>query len=67
MTQAKELRLQSDEQLKTRHAQLRREIFLMKNQHVLRKEEKLQFNEMAKKRKEIARILTILSQRKRAA
>lgn len=65
MVETKELRLQSTEELEERQQQLRKEIFQKRSSQAVDREGRPQFNEIAKQRKEIARILTVLSERKK--
>ncbi len=62
MAKAKDLREQSDQELQAQCEDLRQEIFQMKNALAMRKEE-IKPNAIREKRKDVARILTILAQR----
>jgi large subunit ribosomal protein L29 len=62
MAKAEDLRAQSDEELHKHCAVLRQEIFQMTNSLAMRKEE-ISPNAIREKRKDVARILTILAER----
>jgi large subunit ribosomal protein L29 len=59
-----ELRAQSDEQLEVQVMDLRKECFMMKNALTSKKEDVKPYM-IQQKRRDVARILTILSQRQR--
>lgn len=62
MAKAQDLREQSDEQLKALCEDLRKEVYQMKNALALRKDN-VKAEDIRHKRKSIARVLTILSER----
>lgn len=65
MTKAQELRDQSQEELEVTHAELCKKLFQLRNEHRLnRKLEKP--HEVSATRRDIARVLTVLNQKKRS-
>lgn len=63
MTSAKDLRALSDAELNAMYEDLRKEVFVMRSQKALRKDD-VKHHELREKRKSIARVLTIQTERK---
>ena len=63
MTKAKDLRSHSDEELSAMYHDIKKQVFQLKSQAILRKDT-VKPHELRQKRKEVARILTVQHERR---